>query len=161
MDRAFGRDLSGRHVDADGVQPVVQRVDEAACADLRQEGSRRRADDLRSALDALEPVEQAELFVGSERAGIVQHQRAAFLGRRQREPFARAPPHDRFVQIEQQRFEDEPHDAIRRDEEEIHTRHPHQQEIHVRRPRQPPVIGQRATARRRHTSVWDSVRNLR
>ena len=90
---------------------------------------------------ALEPVEQPELIVGWESADFVQHQRAAVVRVWQRQLLTDAPPFDRFLQVEQERLEDEPDDAVRCDEEEIDARHPHQQEIDMRRPCHAPVIG--------------------
>jgi hypothetical protein len=91
----------------------------------------------------------------------VQHERAARLGRREGQLLADAPALDRFVQVEQERLENEPDHAVRRDEEEVDARHPHQQEIDMGRPRQAPVIGQLRTARQRALSERYSTRNLR
>ena len=69
-----------RHINTHRIQPVIQRVDEGAGRDSRQQRCRRRADDLRAALGAFEPIEEPQLIVGTERTDVVEDERAA-IGR--------------------------------------------------------------------------------
>src|SRR5262245_17427478 len=77
--------LRRRAVETESVETVVERVDEGAGLDTRQQERRGRADDLRPPLRAVEPLQQLDLFLNRQRANVVQHNRADLIHRREHE----------------------------------------------------------------------------